>query len=162
VKTIKPGKQRKKLYQAPSHKRYRLFSAPLSPDLKSSHNTNSVPVRTGDTIRVMRGDYKGFEGKVTTVDRKEYRIFVEGVTREKVDGSTALVPIHPSKVMITRLNLDDKWRREILKRKGGVTEEAKLVEKEVVEEAKPKAETPKKKRERRKRARKKAEESGGA
>ncbi len=137
--------------------RYRRFSASLSPDLKSSHNTNSIPVRTGDTIRVMRGDYKGFEGKVTSVDRRQYRIFVEGVTREKVDGSTAFIPIHPSKVMITRLNLDDKWRREILKRKGSVAEKAKLAEEKIVEEAKP--ERPKRKR--RKRTQKKAAESGG-
>jgi len=157
VKTTKPRKQRKKLYQGPLHKQYRRFSAPLSPDLKSSHNTNSVSVRTGDTVRVMRGDYKGFEGKVTEVDRRRCRIFVEGVTREKVDGSTALVPIHPSKVTITHLNLDDKWRREILKRKGSVVEEVKLSEEKVVEEPKP----PKKKRERRKRKRETAAESGG-
>jgi len=107
----------------------------------------------------MRGDYKGFEGKVTRVDRREYRIFVEGATREKVDGSTALIPIHPSKVMITRLNLDDKWRREILKRKGGIAEKAKPAEEKIVEETEP--EPPKRKRKRRKRARKKAAESGG-
>lgn len=158
MKTTKPRKQRKKLYQAPLHRRYRRFSASLSPKLKSSHNTNSIPVRTGDNVRVMRGDYKGFEGKVTRVDRKEYRIFVEGATREKVDGSTTLIPIHPSKVMIIRLNLDDKWRKEILKRKGGVAEKAKLTEEEIVKEAEP--EPPKKKR--KKRTRKTATESGGA
>jgi len=156
LKATKPRKQRKKLYKAPLHQRYRRFSTMLSPELRSSHNTNSIPVRTGDTIRVMRGDFKGFEGKVTSVDRKEYRIFVEGVTREKVDGSTALVPIHPSKAMITRLNLDDKWRREILKRKGGVTEKA---EEKIVEEEKPKP--AKRKRIRKKTARKTAPESGG-
>jgi large subunit ribosomal protein L24 len=160
VKTTKPRKQRKKLYQAPLHRRYRRFSASLSPKLKSSHNTNSIPVRTGDNVRVMRGDYKGFEGKVTRVDRKEYRIFVEGATREKVDGSTTLIPIHPSKVMIIRLNLDDKLRKEILKRKGGVAEKAKLTEEEIVKEAEP--EPPKRKRKRRKRTRKTATESGGA
>ncbi len=159
MKTIRPRQQRKKLYQAPLHRRYRRFSASLSPDLKSSHNTNSIQVRTGDTVRVMRGDYKGFEGKVTRVDRKEYRILVEGATREKVDGSTALVPIHPSKVMITHLNLDDKWRREILKRKGSVAQKAKSTEEKIVEEAEPKP--PKRKRKRRKRARKTATESGG-
>ncbi|MFQ5758486.1 MAG: 50S ribosomal protein L24 [Candidatus Bathyarchaeia archaeon] len=118
MKTTKPRKQRKRLYQAPLHKRYKRFSAPLSPKLKASHNTNSVPVRTGDTVQIISGDRKGFEGKVTGVDRREYRVFVEGVTREKVDGTKVPIPIHPSKVMITQLNLDDKWRREILKRKG--------------------------------------------
>ena len=118
MKTTKPRKQRKRLHQAPLHKRYKLFSASLSPKLRESYNTRSVPVRTGDTVQILAGDRKGFEGKVTGVDRKKYRVFVEGVTREKVDGTTVPVPIHPSKVMITQLNLDDKWRREKLKRKG--------------------------------------------
>jgi large subunit ribosomal protein L24 len=150
VKNIQPRKQRKKMYQAPQHDRYRRFSAPLSSALKSSHNTNSVPVRTGDTVRVMRGDYKGFEGKVNRVDRSKYRIFVEGVSMEKVDGSTVLIPIHPSKVTITQLNLDDKWRKEILKRKGGVSEKAELAKEKPIEEAEP----PKKKQKRKKKTRK--------
>ena len=157
MKTTKPGKQRKKLYQAPLHKRYKIFSAPLSPELKKSHNTNSIPVRTGDTVRIMRGDRKGFEGKVSRVDRIKYRIFLEGVTREKVDGTTTPVPIHPSKVMIIRLNLDDKWRREILKRKG---EKAELPEEETVEEKKP--EPPKKEKKKKRTTRKTTKKSGGA
>lgn len=84
----------------------------------------------------MRGDRKGLEGKVIQVDRKNYRIFVEGVTREKVDGTTIPVPIHPSKVMIINLNLDDKWRRETLKRKG-ISEEKEVKEEKTVEETKP-------------------------
>jgi len=116
--SAKPSKQRKRLYAAPLHKRHKLFSAPLSPELKKSHNVNAVPVRAGDTVRIMRGDHKGFEGKVTRVDRKKYRVFIEGVTREKVDGTTIFVPLHPSKVIITGLNLDDKWRKKILERKG--------------------------------------------
>jgi len=137
VKTTKPRKQRKRLYQAPLHQQYKRFSATLSPELKSSHNTNSVPVRVGDTVRVVRGDHRGFEGKVTRVDRKKHRIHIEGVTREKVNGSTILVPIHPSKVMITRLNLDDKWRKEALKRRG-VVGKAEIPKEKIVEETEPK------------------------
>ncbi|UCE29969.1 MAG: 50S ribosomal protein L24 [Candidatus Bathyarchaeota archaeon] len=106
------------MYQAPLHRRYKHFSAHLSLQLKASHNTNSIPVRVGDTVQIMRGDRKGFEGKVTGVDRKKYRISVEGVTREKVDGTATPTPIHPSKVRILRLNLDDKRRKEALKRKS--------------------------------------------
>jgi large subunit ribosomal protein L24 len=115
MKTTQPRKQRKLLFNAPAHIRYKMFSAPLSPSLKASHNVRSLPVRMGDIVRVMRGDRKGLEGKVTKVDRKKYRINVEGITREKVDGTAIQIPIHPSKVMITNLNLDDKWRRESLK-----------------------------------------------
>jgi len=115
MKTVQPRKQRKMLYQAPSHIRYQRFSAPFSPSLRAAHRVNSFPIRTGDTVRVMRGDRKGSEGKVTKVDRRRYRILIEGITREKVDGTAIQVAIHPSKVMLTNLNLDDKWRRESLK-----------------------------------------------
>lgn len=161
VKTTQPTKQRKRMHQAPQHNRHKRFSAPLSSALKSSHNTSSVPVRSGDTVRVVRGDYKGFEGKVTRVDRKKYRIFIEGVSREKVDGSTVFVPIHPSKVTITHLDLGDKWRKEILKRKGGISEKAELAKEQVVEDALPQPEPPKKKRRTRKRRRRTTAESGG-
>jgi len=150
MKTTKPGKQRKRLYQAPINERYKRFSAPLSSKLKESHSTNSVPVRSGDTVMIMRGDRKGSEGKVTQIDRKKYRIFVEGATREKVDGTTTLIPIHPSKVMITRLNLDDKWRKKILERKG-VTEKAEIA----------KEEPPKKEAKKKRKTRKVTENSGG-
>jgi len=129
MKTTKPGKQRKRMYQAPLNERYKRFSAPLSSKLKESHGTNSVPVRKGDTVMIMRGDRKGSEGKVSQIDRKNYRIFLEGANREKVDGTTIPVPIHPSKVMITHLNLDDKWRKKILERKG-VAEKAEIAEEE--------------------------------
>jgi len=133
----KPTKQRKMLYQAPAHIRYRLFTAPLSPELRASHGVKALPIRSGDSVRVMRGDQKGFEGKITRIDRKKYRIYVEGLTREKVDGTTIFVPVHPSKVMITRLILDDKWRKKILERKKAarkkVEEVAEKPPKEVVE-----------------------------
>lgn len=158
MKTIQPRKQRKRLYQAPLHKRYKHFSALLSSSLKAAHNTNSIPVRVGDTIRVMRGDRKGFDGKVTKVDRKKYRVFVEGLTREKVDGTTIQIPIHPSKVMITALNLDDRWRKEALKRFIPSREEEKIV-KEEKEEATVKKKTKTKRK--RKKTRKTTAKTGG-
>jgi large subunit ribosomal protein L24 len=133
VKTVQPRKQHKMLYNMPAHRRGKLFSAALSASLKMTHQVNAVPLRTGDTVRIMRGDKKGTEGKISRVDRKKIRIFVEGVTREKVDGTAIQFPIHPSKVMITNLNLDDKWRVESLKAKA-----SKEVEKPV-EEKKPEA-----------------------
>ncbi len=152
MKTVKPRKQRRNLFQAPHHQRYKRFSAPLSGDLKKAHNANALPVRRGDSVRILRGDRKGFEGKVASVDRTNYRVFVEGVTREKVDGSTMLVPIHPSKVMITGLNLEDKWRREILERKSKKAE--KLEEKTKGKEPKASQKEVKKRKGRRKTARK--------
>jgi large subunit ribosomal protein L24 len=142
MKTTKPTKQRKRLYQASVNERYRRFSAPLSSKLKESHGTNSVPIRKGDTVMIMRGDRRNTEGKVTQIDTQKYRIFVDGANREKVDGTSIPVPIHPSKVMITRLNLDDKWRKKILERKGA-TEAEIATEKPKKKEAKKKTKTSK-------------------
>lgn len=118
MKTKSPRKQRKRLYTASESQRCKRFSSHLSSDLKKSQNVRSLPVRKGDTVRIMRGALGGFEGKVTRIDRKNFQVFVEGVTREKVDGTTTPVPTHPSKVMITRLDMTDKWRKRALKRKG--------------------------------------------
>jgi len=154
VVVTKPGLQRKRLFQAPLHLRYRQFAAPLSAELKRARGFNALPVRKGDTVRIMRGDRKGIEGKVSRVDRKNYRISVEGVTREKSDGTAIPVLIHPSKVMIVNLNLDDKWRRDMVNRKE------KLAKGEPAEKPAEKTEKkPKKKRVKKPKARKKPAEA---
>jgi large subunit ribosomal protein L24 len=93
------------------------MSAPLSRELAASRGAKTLPVRKGDTVRIQRGDNKGFEGKVSRVDLKAFRIYMEGLTREKVDGTNIFLPVHPSKVEIRNLNLDDKRRKAILDRK---------------------------------------------
>jgi large subunit ribosomal protein L24 len=144
MQITKPRKQRKLLYQAPLHARHKHFSAPLSPKLKVTHGVNALPVRSGDTVLVTRGDHRGLEGKITRIDSEKYRVFIEGLTREKVDGTTVFVPVHPSKIMITRLDLDDKWRKKILKRK---TEAAKkLVSVEAEKPIAPTEKSPKEKK----------------
>ena len=126
--TTKPSKQRKMLFQLPDHRRVKVFSARLTPELQTSHGVKTVPVRSGDTVRIVRGEHRGFEGKITRVDRMNYRVFVEGLTREKVDGTTIFVSIHPSKVVVTRLNLDDKWRKKVLEEKRKAAKKVKVVE----------------------------------
>ena len=113
----KPRKQRKHLYNAPAHLRHKFMAAPLAQELISSKGAKALPVKKGDTVRIMRGDHTGFEGKVSRIDLKKYRIFIEGLTREKVDGTNIFVSVHPSKVMIKSLKLDDKWRQGIVERK---------------------------------------------
>ncbi len=112
-----PRKQRKKLFNAPAHIRHKLMSAPLSNELAASKGAKTLPVRKGDTVRIQRGDNKGFEGKISRIDLKAYRIYLEGLTREKVDGTNIFLPVHPSKVEIRNLNLDDKRRKDVLNRK---------------------------------------------
>ncbi len=119
----KPSKQRKYLYNAPLHHRAKIMSAPLSEELRSKYGIRSIPVRKGDRVRVVRGDYRGTEGEVISVDRRRYRIAVKGIVRKRADGTEVPVPIHPSKVVITRLHLKDDARRSMLERKGVRAEE---------------------------------------
>ncbi len=132
-----PRKQRKRLYNAPAHLRHKMMAAPLAPELISK-GAKTLPVRKGDTVRVVRGDHIGFEGKVNRVDLKRYHIFLEGLTREKVDGTNIFVSVHPSKVMIKSLKLDDKWRKAILENKKELVATKKETKVEKVVEKPPK------------------------
>jgi large subunit ribosomal protein L24 len=78
-----PRKQRKSRYQAPLHLRHKFLGALLSEDLKEKHKIKTIPVRMGDTVKLLRGDQRG-----TEVPR----------------------PVQPSNVMITKLEIKDKRR----------------------------------------------------
>jgi len=116
LSVTKPSKQRKLLYISPAHRIRKLMTAPLSKELRKNHGRRSCPVRKGDTVKIQRGDFAGVEGKITKVDTHRQRVFVEGVQREKVAGTSTTVSVPSSKVLITKLNLDDKWRSESVKR----------------------------------------------
>ena len=114
----KPRKQRRLLYGAPYHKLSKLMSAHLSPALREKYHRRSFPIRVGDTVKIISGEFKGVEGKVTKVDRENQRVYIENVTLKKADGTTVPRPIHVSNVMITELKLDDKLREPALMRGG--------------------------------------------
>lgn len=78
--------------------------------------TRSIPVRKDDEVKIVRGTYKGREGKVTQVYRKKWVIHIDRVHREKGSGATIPIGIAPSNVVITSLKLD-KDREALLKRK---------------------------------------------
>ena len=119
----KPSNSRRRRYQAPNHIRRKFISAPLSPSLRAEHGTRSMPVVVDDTVSITKGDRKLFEGRVLRVDTKKSKIYIEGVTRTRMDGSTVQIPIRSENVMITRLNLNDQWRRSILERRSFSSEE---------------------------------------
>ena len=96
------------------------MSAPLSTELRSKHNVRSIPVRKDDEVSVVRGLYKGREGRVLSCYRKKMVIFIERITREKANGVAVPVGVHPSKVVITKIKID-KDRKELLARKNRAT-----------------------------------------
>ena len=117
TKSKKPSKQRKAMFQAPLHIRRKFLTAPLSDELVEKYGIKRLPVRKGDKVRIMRGEFTGVEGKVIRVDLRKMRIYVEGVTRQRMDGTPVFVPIHPSKVMIIELDLSDQKRKELIEKK---------------------------------------------
>merc|ERR1712238_626457 len=117
-------KSRKAYFTAPSHVRRKLMSAPLSKDLRTKYAVRSVPIRRDDEVMIVRGHYHDREGKVTQVYRKKWRIHVERVTRDKANGQTVPIGIHPSKCMITKLKLD-KDRKALLERKNRALKKGK-------------------------------------
>jgi large subunit ribosomal protein L24 len=146
MKSIKSRKQRKELFNAPIHKRRKWISAHLEENLLLKYNKRSVPVIKGDAVRVMRGSFKGHEDKVVHVNIRRRQVEIEGMTMTKADNKKIAKPIHASNLMITKLNLTDKWRRNKLESdlseetKKEIEKEAKEQIKEVKEEEKRKAE----------------------
>lgn len=108
--STQPRKQRKYRYQAPLHLRHKFLGALLSEALKEKHKIKTIPVRMGDTVKLLRGDHRGTEGKVASVDLDSMTITVDGVTVTKSDGTEVPRPVHPSNVMITKLEIKDKRR----------------------------------------------------
>jgi len=112
----KPRTQRKNLYNLPIHKRRKQITAALSKELKKEYGKNSIQVIKEDVVKILRGEHKGKKGKVVKVDVKNYKIHIEGITIKKPDGKEKHIPISPSNVMITELNLKDAKRKQNLKR----------------------------------------------
>ena len=117
---MKPSKARlKEVYKAPLHRKQAKVSAMLSKELRARYKKRSIRVRVGDVVKVMRGEYKGIEGKVIKVHTDNARLEIEGIQREKLRGGNAPVLIHASKVMITSLDLSDEWRKKRLEEGKG-------------------------------------------
>lgn len=112
--STQPRKERRAMFQAPTHVRRARVSSHLDEPLLLKYNTRSATVRKGDTVRVMRGEYAGTSGKVIEVDTRSGKVTVDGVTVTKADATQKPRPLDPSNLVITKLNLDDPKRREKL------------------------------------------------
>lgn len=110
-------KCRKAHFSAPSHLRYKLLSANLSKDLRGKYNVKSLPVRRDDEVTVVRGNYKDSKGRVNTVYRKRWCIYIDKVSETKQNGATIKIPIDPSNVVITKLKLTPD-RQHLIDRKA--------------------------------------------
>lgn len=108
--STKPNKQRKFRFKAPLHIKSNFLNAHLSKDLRTKYSIRSLRIRSGDKVRVMRGQFKKQEGKVEEVDIRKSIIYVSKIEHVKRDGTKARYPIQPSNVMLIELNSEDKKR----------------------------------------------------
>ena len=113
-------KNRRAHFQAPSHLRRRLMSAALSKTLKETYKVNAMPVRRDDEVEIMRGQNKGEKGKVIAVYRKKWCLYIEKLQRAKVNGTLSRIPVHPSNVRITKLELNEDRKKLIARKRAGL------------------------------------------
>jgi len=122
----RPGKQRKYVANAPLHLKKKFVSVNLSKDLRKKYGKRNIPVIKNDKVKVMRGKYKGKQGKVLKVKLKISKIILEGIQVNKKDGSKADVKMQPSNLQIIELNLEDKKRAKKLGAKVENTRKSKI------------------------------------
>ena len=91
--------------------------APISKDLRKKYSRRSVRIMADDTVKVIRGEYKGLTGKVTKISTLSNGVAIEGNKKEKLKGEKIDVYIHSTNMIITSLNTSDKWRIKILEKK---------------------------------------------
>jgi len=116
---MKPTKIRnKKIYRAMNQTVSRQICAALSKDLRKKYPRRSARIMIDDTVKVIRGEYKGLTGKVAKISTESNSIAIEGNKKEKLKGEKVDVYIHSTNTIITSLNTDDKWRIKILEKKS--------------------------------------------
>jgi len=136
-----PRKQRKYLANAPLHIKMKLISANLSKELRKKYQKRSVALRKKDTVKIMRGKFKGKKGKVTKVMLKTQKVEVEGIQIKKQDGSKVNIKLRPSNLQLIELNVEDKKRNKALNKKLKEKEQEVNVSKEKVKTEKTKKES---------------------
>lgn len=114
ISSTQPRKQRKYRYNAPLSIKRTLLAINLSKELRKKYNTRSIKPRTGDKVKITRGTHKSKTGAIEKIDAKNQKIFITKIEHSRRDGSKSKIPIHPSNLQITDINLSDKFRKEKL------------------------------------------------
>jgi len=105
-----PRKQRKYRANAPIHLKRNFLSVALSKELRKKHERRSIPIRKDDIVKIIKGKFKGKQGKVLLVKIKREKIYIEGINVKKQEGSKVNVPLRAANLQIIELYLEDKKR----------------------------------------------------
>ena len=116
---MKPTKMRNSLiYRATFNVKSKQLTSPLSDELKKKYSKKNVRVVEGDSVKIVRGEFKGVDGKISEVSTAKNSVAIEGIKKEKTKGDKFDVYIHTSNLLVTGLNTDDKWRIKKLEGKN--------------------------------------------
>lgn len=130
---MKPTKMRNNLiYRATYQTKNKQLGSALSKDLHKKYGKRSIRVIEGDSITILRGEFKGVDGKVSKISTQKNSVAIEGIKKEKTKGDKFDVYIHTSNLVVTSLNTGDKWRMANLEGKNPKKQhpkETKVVEK---------------------------------
>jgi len=108
---MKPSKMRNKMiYLATFQTRSKQLGSALSKDLQKKYGKRSVRVNEGDSIKIVRGEYKGVDGKISKVSPQKNSVTIDGIKKEKTKGDKFDVYIHTSNLLVTSLNSENRWR----------------------------------------------------
>lgn len=134
IESSKPKKQRKFHYDKPLHMKQQGLASHLDKKLAKQLEKKSIPIRKGDTMKVMRGGMKGKSGKITGVSYRKGIVFIENVMRKKANGEEVQVPLKASNLLVVDLDKSDAKRF-----KGKVLKEEKKKETKKEEKKEEKA-----------------------
>lgn len=122
---MKPSKIRNRTMHNPSYSlRSKLMASHLTADLRKNNHIRSIRVVPGDSVKITRGEYRDVTGKVDKVDPSK-GVVISGTKKEKMAGEKFDVYIHPSNLLVTALNMDDKRRSKRIKGSAEHTSPAK-------------------------------------
>lgn len=112
-KTIQPRKARKRAAKIVLRKG---MGVHISKELKKKYKIRTIGLRKNDDVKIMRGEFKGKTGKVESVNLARNRVFVEGIQVQKVSGANVKIGIHPSNIIVTSIDMKDKFRKSKIER----------------------------------------------
>lgn len=127
AKSKQPKKQRKALFNYKNHQRSKLLSTRIADFLREEYGIRTLPLRVGDGVKIVKGEFKNFEGEVMEITKNQ-RAKIKEATFDKADGTQFHPAIHISNLVITKFAKEkkmDPWRASMIDRKYifGIREE---------------------------------------
>ncbi len=98
------------IYRATYQTKSKQLGSALSKNLHKKYGKRSVRVIEGDSVTIVRGEFKGVDGKISKVSTQKSSVSIEGIKKEKTKGDKFDIYIHTSNLVVTSLNTENKWR----------------------------------------------------